>query len=287
MVGGTGFPARGTRLLSSTSSLTTSRRTEIPARSLKPAWPATMWRMKRLIPLLLVVAVAGCGGGSHSTSAPQARNRAATVSIQTITRTPTPPPTPRPPQLCLVTQDRGISPSYVPPDLVTLPKEWSVQTVQLRRDAAQALIQLLTAARADGEYMQALSGYRSYDEQVEVLQQEIKDYGEAQARKQVAPPGHSEHQLGVAVDVVSAKAPYDLEDQFGETPEGQWLAANAPRFGFVISYPKEKEAITGYIYEPWHIRYVGLPLAEQIAASGQTLTEYLPAHGMAGCPPDV
>jgi D-alanyl-D-alanine carboxypeptidase len=99
----------------------------------------------------------------------------------------------------------------------------------------------------------------------------------------VADPCHSEHQLGVAVDVAAARDPTNLEQSFGDTPEGRWLAANAPAYGFVISYPKGKEAVTGYVYEPWHVRYVGLPLAQQIVASGQTLTEYLPAHGPAAC----
>lgn len=245
--------------------------------------------MKRSLLLLPALLLAACGGKSQTNTPAQVRSGPgpATVVIRTVTRTPTPPPTPPPPQLCLVTQDRGISPSYVPPDLVTLPPAASVQTVQMRRDAAQALLQLFTAARADGQDILALSGYRSYDEQVQVLNQEIHDYGKEQAEKQVAPPGHSEHQLGVAVDVVTARAPYDLEDDFAATPEGQWVAANAPRFGFVISYPQGKENITGYIYEPWHIRYVGVPVAQQVAASGLTLTEYLPAHAMGGCPPDV
>ena len=85
------------------------------------------------------------------------------------------------------------------------------------------------------------------------------------------------------MDVSVPRKPFVLDQSFGGEPEGRWLAANAHRFGFVISYPAGKEAITGYIYEPWHIRYVGVPLAEQIVASGLTLTEYLPQHGMAGC----
>lgn len=214
----------------------------------------------------------------------------ATVAIirVTVTRTPTPTPTsaptPPPPQLCLVTRERGIPAGYVPPDLVTIPPAYAVrQGIQLRREAAEALLRLFAAALNEGHVLLANSGYRSYDEQAEVLRQEIRLYGEAQARRQVAEPGHSEHQLGVAVDVSIPRRRFVLDQSFAEEPEGQWLAANAHRFGFVISYPAGKEAITGYIYEPWHIRYVGVEIAHQIVASGLTLTEFLSARGMAGC----
>jgi D-alanyl-D-alanine carboxypeptidase len=242
-----------------------------------------MGEMKRvlLVPALLALAAA-CGGARSlaQTPAPEA-----TVAIVRATIAPTRTATPRP-QLCLLTPAVGLPPSYVPPDLVTLPLEWVAgQAVQLRREAAEALVKLLAAAREEGYPMVAVSGYRSYEYQAQVLQQEIRQYGEAQARRQVAEPGHSEHQLGVAVDLATARRPYDLSEDFGTTPEGRWLQQNAARFGFVISYPAGKEAITGYIYEPWHIRYVGPEIARRVVESGQTLTEFLPANGMAGCPP--
>ncbi len=175
--------------------------------------------------------------------------------------------------------------SYAPSDLIAFPVDLSVRKdVRVRRETARALQQLLAAARDEGHDLLALSGYRSYQEQREVLDQETRAFGAARAEQQVAPPGHSEHQLGVAVDVTTARKPYDLDQTFGAEPEGLWVAANAARFGFVISYPAGKSAVTGYVYEPWHIRYVGVPLAEEIAASGLTLTEYLPLHGMDGCP---
>src|SRR5438105_4576727 len=83
-------------------------------------------------------------------------------------------------------------------------------------------------------------------------------------------------------DVTSARRPYDLESTFGQEPEGIWVSRNAVRYGFVISYPADKVAVTGYIYEPWHIRYVGVAMAQAVVASGKTLTEYLPTHGVAG-----
>lgn len=253
-----------------------------------------MSTMNRRSLLALPVLLLGYVACKRQETPPQASNprpdATATFAITRITATPTPTPTstptPPPPQLCLVTRQRGISPAYVPPDLVPIPPEHTVSRSQvlLRKDAAEALVRMFNAAQADGYELLALSGYRSYAEQAEVLRQEIRTYGEAQARRQVAEPGHSEHQLGDAMDVTVPRKPYALDQSFGTEPEGLWVAANAPRFGFVISYPQGKEHITGYIYEPWHIRYVGTPLAERIAASGLTLTEYLPQYGMAGCP---
>ena len=251
--------------------------------------------MKRALFVLLAAGVlAACGGDSSpdpSARAPspvRPSDAAATISIARPTATPSPAPTPTPPQLCLVTRDRGVGPSYVPPDLTVLPAEVSAAAgVRMRQEAAQALLQLLTTARDEGHHLLAVSGYRSYDEQKQVLDQEIRRFGEAQAARQVAQPGHSEHQLGVAVDLTLRRKPYDLDQSFGGEPEGQWLAAHAPRFGFVVSYPPGKEAITGYVYEPWHIRYVGAPLAQQVLVSGLTLTEFLAARGVGGCPPGV
>ncbi len=99
--------------------------------------------------------------------------------------------------------------------------------------------------------------------------------GKEVANKTVAYPGQSEHQTGLAMDVSSHKMGFKLHQSFGETIEGIWLANNAPKFGFIIRYPKGKEHITGYKYEPWHLRYVGVQVAEEIAQKGITLEEYL------------
>lgn len=175
----------------------------------------------------------------------------------------------------------------MPPDLITLPRAVIVERpVQLRQEAAQALLEMISTAQSEaGLRLLALSGYRSYQEQERVLTELIGLLGEPAARRQAAPPGHSEHQLGLAVDVVSPRRTAELEPVFGTEPEGLWVAANAARFGYVISYPAGKEAITGYVYEPWHIRHVGVAVAQKVVASGKTLTEYLPTNGMAdGCP---
>jgi D-alanyl-D-alanine carboxypeptidase len=102
-----------------------------------------------------------------------------------------------------------------------------------------------------------------------------KQRGEEVANKTTAYPGQSEHQTGLAMDVSSASVNYQLLESFGETTEGIWLAENAPDFGFIIRYPKGKEEITGYSYEPWHLRYLGIETALQVSARGITYEEYL------------
>jgi LAS superfamily LD-carboxypeptidase LdcB len=201
----------------------------------------------------------------------------------------TPPPTPvavaGEPQ-CLVTKTRGVPAGYTPEDLVLLPaRVRAVDGIQLRQQAADAVVRLVDGAAREGHALFVLSGFRSYQEQERILRDEIAQFGKAIAEKQVAQPGHSEHQLGLAADITSNRSPYELTERFGTWPEGRWLADNAARFGYVLSYPQGKEAVTGYIYEPWHIRYVGLPLAESVSASGLTLTEFLPKHNLVGeCP---
>lgn len=254
-----------------------------------------MAAMRRALLLLIpVVLVAACGGTDKPNNGAPAQARQPDPTVSIVYRTPAPPtpspvPAPPPPKLCLVTRQAGVPASYVPPNLVTLPREATApgSSVQLRQDAADAIVKLIAAAREEGQLLVAVSGYRSYEYQAQVLQQEIRTYGEERARKQVAEPGHSEHQLGVALDVAPARRPFDLEEAFGETPEGRWVAQHAAGFGFVISYPQGKEAVTGYIYEPWHIRYVGVDVSQKMASAGLTLNEYLPRNGMAGCPPDA
>lgn len=144
---------------------------------------------------------------------------------------------------------------------------------RLRKQAAAALKQMLLAARNEGLTVTPLSGYRSYDTQVRVYGNEVATYGQAVADTQSAKPGHSEHQTGLAIDVGGGGC--GIEDCFGDTAEGKWVAANAYKFGFIIRYVSGKEDITGYRYEPWHIRYVGNELALELRRTGVlTLEEF-------------
>ena len=138
----------------------------------------------------------------------------------------------------------------------------------LTSDTKTAFNKLVSAASADGHTITNISGFRSYATQQRVYNNWVNTYGTAGADRISARPGHSEHQSGMAIDVNS------LDESFGQTATGKWLAANAHKYGFIIRYPQGKEHITGYSYEPWHIRYVG-DIAEDIYNSGLTLEEYL------------
>ncbi|MBQ9383518.1 MAG: M15 family metallopeptidase [Ruminiclostridium sp.] len=135
--------------------------------------------------------------------------------------------------------------------------------------AKSALGRMQAAASAEGLNLYAISGYRSYDYQKEVYAGWVKLYG-SDADLVSARPGHSEHQLGLAVDLNAC------EYAFADTPEGKWLKAHCAEYGFILRYPSnEARAYTGYSYEPWHIRYVGTELAKTVTESGKTLEELL------------
>lgn len=181
--------------------------------------------------------------------------------------------------LVLVNKTRKLPDGYRPPDLVqpdvpfvpTAPAERRL----MRREAARALEELFAAAGRAGLDLKAVSGFRSYETQAALYAYYVRTEGEQHASQFSARPGHSEHQTGLAMDVSSGAVGYALEPSFADTKEGRWLAAHAAEFGFIIRYPKGKEAMTGYAYEPWHIRYVGRDAARAIAASGLTLEEYV------------
>lgn len=179
----------------------------------------------------------------------------------------------------LVNKKRTLSKTYVPQDLV---KVTEVPTVlenpeinQLREAAYNALIELFTAAEEEENYeLYARSGYRSYGTQESLYNSYASNWGKAAADKFSAKPGQSEHQTGLAMDITCESMNFQLDETFGDTDEGKWVAENAHRFGFIVRYPKGKEDITGYMYEPWHIRYLGTELAKEVYESGLTLEEY-------------
>ena len=184
----------------------------------------------------------------------------------------------------LPNKQRRLDPvSYAPKGLVR-PDVATVNGHALRPEAAQALESMLSAARTEGAgRMALLSGYRSYATQVVVRRQEVALKGEVAADRTVAPPGFSEHQLGLGVDLTPlGDAACEDYRCIGSTPQGRWLAANATRFGFVLRYESGRTSTTGYSPEPWHFRYVGTALARDYAAGGfHTLEDYF---GLAPAP---
>lgn len=166
--------------------------------------------------------------------------------------------------------------SYVPPDLVSAAAAGLAENYQVRSLLITDLKALVDAAAAAGYPLELQSAYRSYSYQERTFDYWVARNGYDAALVSSARPGHSEHQLGTALDFRSADGPpaWDLED-WGETPTGTWLAENAHRYGFVMSYPKGKQDVTCYIYEPWHYRYLGRELATAVFESGLTLREWL------------
>lgn len=135
--------------------------------------------------------------------------------------------------------------------------------------ANAALNEMIAAAQEEGIALWVVSGFRSYNTQAAIYSNYAARDGAAAADRYSARAGHSEHQTGLAFDLNS------LDQYFGATPEGQWLAAHCWEYGFIIRYPQEKESVTGYMYEPWHVRYLGKETARQVYESGLCLEEYL------------
>lgn len=210
----------------------------------------------------------------------------------TATPTPTPTPTPTfdagrysiddPASLWVVVNKlRPLQPtSYAPTDLVRVPVAHTNEPF-LRQAAADAVVELFSAAEAEvGLRLQSLSAYRSYTVQVSVYNNIVATRGQEYANVRSARPGHSEHQTGLVIDIGSVPAACAFDPCFGSTDHGRWLAANAHRFGFHLRYQPEMTPITGYSYEPWHFRYVGVELATELHETGvRTLEEFfgLPA----------
>lgn len=156
--------------------------------------------------------------------------------------------------LVRVDKERSLSADYEPDDLVSLadyPFALSRRDLRLRRPAAEAARDMNAAARADGVTLVFSSTYRSYAYQKEVYARQVSQLGQAEADRVSARPGHSQHQLGTVVDFGS------IDNSFAETEAGRWMARNAERFGYSVSYPKGAEEITGYSWESWHFRFIG------------------------------
>lgn len=177
--------------------------------------------------------------------------------------------------LFLVNRDYMIGADYVPNDLVTPDVKRGGSGVQMRKEAAEALEKLFAAAKEEKGYtLLAISGYRSYQKQQSIFNRKVKSVGREKAMLLVALPGSSEHQLGLAMDV-GCKRNSGLTGSFGRTDEGKWLAENCYRFGFILRYKEEWTSVTGYAYEPWHIRYVGIEHAMRIKELDIPFEEYV------------
>jgi len=171
--------------------------------------------------------------------------------------------------MALVNKEFALPDGYVPEDLVRPNVSFSfgdekIEKSLLRKEAGAALELMFADAANNGLHLFAVSGYRSYERQKQVFDADVNRVGYEQAVQAVAVPGNSEHQTGLSMDISSESANFNLNEQFGQTAEGKWLAENAHRFGFILRYPSGKEGITGYQYESWHYRHVGVKAATEI-----------------------
>ncbi|MBS2969269.1 M15 family metallopeptidase [Metabacillus sp. KIGAM252] len=181
--------------------------------------------------------------------------------------------------LVLVNKHNTLPGHYEPKDL-TVPNvpfsfgDADIPQKYVREPAARALESLFKGAKDSNLELFAVSGYRSYERQENILNQEIAAKGEEKAEEAVAFPGQSEHQTGLAMDISSKSVNMELVKEFGDTPEGKWVKENAYKYGFVVRYLNDKVAVTEYKFEPWHLRYVGKKTAKTLHDKNLTLEEY-------------
>jgi D-alanyl-D-alanine carboxypeptidase len=178
----------------------------------------------------------------------------------------------------LVNKQFALPKSYEPtdliyPDVLFVFKE-KLDKRKMRKEAAAALETMFAGAKKDHIILAGVSAYRSYATQKDLFNRYVKKDGEKKARTYSAIPGTSEHETGLAIDVSGSDGKCGAEDCFAGTKEALWLDQHASEYGYIVRYPKGKEAITGYNYEPWHLRYVGKAISAEIADKGITLEEY-------------
>ncbi|MDR1073100.1 MAG: M15 family metallopeptidase [Treponema sp.] len=172
----------------------------------------------------------------------------------------------------LVDKQHPLPHSYEPDDLVPLVQGKTYRIgrndLRLRGFAEASLEEMAQAATADGVTLLASSSYRSYDYQTTVYNRNVREMGKEAADRESAPPGCSQHQTGLVVDFGS------IDDAFAETKAGKWLLAHASEFGWSLSFPDGYESVTGYRWESWHYRYIGVPLSRFIDVYFNGIQQY-------------
>lgn len=221
-----------------------------------------------ILTVLLAVGISGCTPTVQDPDLPP----------NGASETPDPTPGPEPdPYLILVNADNPL-PEDLAPDLKVVQGSF-----KLEEEAADALIAMIAAAKEEGISLLVCSAYRPNATQERLYKNQVqkfveRGYSEAdavvKAATVVARPGTSEHSTGLAADIVTPSH-QTLNEGFAETDAAKWMAANAHNYGFVLRYPKDKQEITGIIFEPWHFRYVGLEHAQKMLEDNQCLEEYL------------
>ena len=173
--------------------------------------------------------------------------------------------------LVLVNKNNQLLSSYIPNNLESISLKYANNDKYLKKEAKIAFEKLSEDAYKLGYHIIAVSAYRDYNYQKELFDYYVKEKGLEYALDCSAKPGHSEHQTGLALDVEGSNKDYD---NFENSKEFIWMKDNSYKYGFILRYPKGKENITGFKYEPWHYRYVGIDVAKYIYENNLTLEEY-------------
>lgn len=176
----------------------------------------------------------------------------------------------------LVNKLHAVSRDYQPTDMVVMDNKLTTwQNLELKSDAYDAYLKLYRDAKKEGYDLKVCSAYRTYSTQKTLYANAVKNKGQKTADIRSAYAGRSEHHTGYAIDITSKSMGWGLKQDFADYPDGAWINDHCSEYGFIIRYPKDKTAVTGYDYEPWHLRYVGTDAAAEITEQGITLEEYL------------
>ena len=173
--------------------------------------------------------------------------------------------------LVLVNKNHQLYQKFIPNDLVVIDSKYSTGKKLVKKEVKDNFEKLSQDAKTLGLTIKIESAYRDFEYQKKLYENYKKKYGIEYADNCSARPGHSEHQTGLAIDVCGSNGDYNL---FEKSQEFLWMSQNAHKYGFILRYPKDKENITGFKYEPWHYRYVG-DAALEIYENNLTLEEYL------------
>lgn len=251
--------------------------------------PSQVYRLRRALAATAVVLVlfavlnlvGAVGGGSNEEAAITTTSESTTTTI---------PPVPacaegevQVPEdaaiewaTIMVDTARALPEAYAPDDLHNIADAGFPFTdgLAVRSLVVGDLDALRQAAADNGTPLSILAGSRTYPQQADLYARRVDELGDTEAGSRVARPGHSEHQLGTTIDVTT-EGDADVDQSWGATPHGQWVATNAHKYGFLLSYPMDASDRTCYDYEPWHLRYVGREMAADVITSGLSLREYL------------
>ena len=249
-----------------------------------------------LVVLLLWTIIGGIGGDDGSDVAITTTTQPSTTTMPLQSPPPCSHPEESEPTAYDRTEDwyrtlvdpmRAVPEQYEPPDLVPASEAGYSAEYRIRSLVAEDLDSMRNALVATGLPEVALiAGHRSIADQQRLFEARVAELGREAALEGTARAGHSEHHLGTAIDV-RLIGETDVDQSFGATPTGQWLAEHSWEHGFVLSYPEGVEDVTCYKYEPWHFRYLGKDLAGRVHASGLTLREYLWHWEVTGTEPGV